>query len=102
MIELLSRQTIIDRFEKRCHIDWESLKLLQPSVAIIENIPESVIHCKNCIHYIPYDWMFSEIWKSKDINDYPQEEIGCELIDHQVTPDDFCSFGECKYNNSND
>lgn len=55
-----------------------------------------VVRCKDCVHYMPYDWMFSEVWKSQNIEDYSQDEIGCEWIDHNIKPDDYCSFGERK------
>lgn len=65
------------------------------------NDVQPVIRCKNCIHYMPYDWMFSEIWQSQNIDDYPQNEIGCEWVDHYVNPDDYCSLGERKDDEQN-
>lgn len=66
----------------------------------IDGLPSAdvqpVVRCKDCVHYIPYDWMFSEVRQSEHIEDYPQDEIGCEWIDHHVKPDDFCSLGERK------
>ena len=56
----------------------------------------TVIRCKNCKHWIPYDWMFSEVWKSKNIEDYPEEEIGCTYCDMNMSANDFCSRGEKK------
>lgn len=61
-----------------------------------------VVRCKDCVHYMPYDWMFSEVYKSQNIEDYLQNEIGCEWIDHYVNPDDFCSFGERKDGEQNE
>lgn len=66
---------------------------------VLRNLPSAqpeIIHCEDCIHYMPYDWMFSEIWQSQNIEDYPQNEIGCEWVDHYVKPDDYCSLGERK------
>ena len=56
--------------------------------------PERIIHCKDCKHWIPYDWMFSEVWQSRNINDYPEDEIGCKYCDMTMKADDFCSRGE--------
>ena len=55
--------------------------------------PET-IRCKDCKHWIPYDWMFSEVWQSKNIADYPEDEIGCNLCDVAMKANDFCSRGE--------
>ena len=68
-------------------------------VELIKALPSAqleIIHCKDCVHYMPYDWMFSEVRQSQNIEDYPQDEIGCEWIDHHVKPDGFCSMGERK------
>ena len=62
-----------------------------PSVDAVE-----VVRCKDCIHYMPYDWMFSEVRLSESIDDYPQDEIGCEWIDHHINPEGYCSYGERK------
>ena len=56
--------------------------------------PERIIHCKDCKHWIPYDWMFSEVWQSRNINDYPEDEIGCNYCDMAMKADDFCSRAE--------
>ena len=53
-----------------------------------------IIRCKDCKHWIPYDWMFSEVWQSKNIADYPEDEIGCNLCDVAMKANDFCSRGE--------
>ena len=55
---------------------------------------EHIIHCKDCKHWIPYDWMFSEVWQSKNIADYPEDEIGCDCCDMAMKANDFCSRGE--------
>ena len=56
--------------------------------------PERIVRCKDCKHWIPYDWMFSEVWQSRNINDYPEDEIGCNLCDVAMKANDFCSRGE--------
>ena len=53
-----------------------------------------IVRCKNCKHWIPYDWMFSEVWQSKNIADYPEDEIGCNYCDMTMKANDFCSRGE--------
>lgn len=53
-----------------------------------------IIHCKDCKHWIPYDWMFSEVWQSKNMADYSEDEIGCNYCDMTMKANDFCSRGE--------
>ena len=33
-------------------------------------IQPEIIRCKDCKYWIPYDWMFSEVWRSKNMADY--------------------------------
>ena len=68
-------------------------------VKYIEELPPAepeIIRCKDCKHWIPYDWMFSEVWQSKNIADYPEDEIGCNYCDMAMKANDFCSRGERK------
>ena len=53
-----------------------------------------VVRCKDCKHWIPYDWMFSEVWQSKNIADYPEDDIGCAWSDMAMKANDFCSLAE--------
>lgn len=55
-----------------------------------------VVRCKDCKHWIPYDWMFSEVWKSQNIDDYTESEIGCTYCDMSMGAVDYCSRGERK------
>ena len=57
-------------------------------------IQPEIIRCKDCKHWIPYDWMFSEVWQSKNIADYPEDEIGCDCCDMAMKANDFCSKAE--------
>ena len=57
-------------------------------------IQPEIVRCKDCKHWIPYDWMFSEVWQSKNIADYPEDEIGCNLCDMAMKANDFCSRAE--------
>lgn len=60
----------------------------------LPSIQSEIIRCKDCKHWIPYDWMFSEIWQSKNIADYPEDEIGCAWSDMAMKANDFCSRAE--------
>lgn len=57
-------------------------------------IQPEIVMCKDCKHWIPYDWMFREVWQSKNIADYPEDEIGCNWCDMAMKANDFCSRGE--------
>ena len=65
-------------------------KVMAPTTA-----PE-IIRCKDCKYWIPYDWMFSEVWQSKNIADYPEDEIGCNWCEMSMKANDFCSRGESR------
>ena len=54
-------------------------------------IQPEIIRCKDCKHWIPYDWMFSEVWQSRNIADYPEDEMGCKWCDMSMKANDFCS-----------
>ena len=56
-------------------------------------LPE-IIRCKDCKYRMPYDWMFSETWQSQNMDDYPDDEIGCLYCDMAMKADDFCSRAE--------
>ena len=67
------------------------------AVMRIEQLPSAqteIVKCKNCKHWIPYDWMFSEMWQSKNIADYPEDDIGCDCSEMAMKANDFCSRGE--------
>ena len=90
MDDLISRQAAIDALY---HVDEYNGR----SVEAIRKLPPAqpeIIRCKDCKHWIPYDWMFSEVWQSKNIADYPEDEIGCNLCDVAMKANDFCSRGE--------
>lgn len=57
-----------------------------------------VVRCKDCKHWMPYDWMFSEVWQSPNIDDYPEDEIGCNYCDVHMKSSDFCSRAERRRN----
>ena len=67
------------------------------TVGTINSLPSAepqIVRCKDCKHWIPYDWMFSEMWQSKNIADYPEDDIGCALSDMAMKANDFCSRAE--------
>ena len=57
-------------------------------------IQPEIVRCKDCKHWMPYDWMFSEVWQSQNIDDYPEDEIGCDCCDMAMKANDFCSRAE--------
>ena len=57
-------------------------------------IQPEIVMCKDCKYWMPYDWMFSEVWRSKNMADYPEDEIGCNWCDMAMKANDFCSRGE--------
>lgn len=67
----------------------------QAIIMAIEALEEpKIIRCKDCKYWIPYDWMFSEVWQSKNMADYSEDEIGCNYCDMTMKANDFCSRGE--------
>ena len=95
MDELISRQAAIDATKKhyRAH-DNDLLELIAFDIEQLPPIQPEIVRCKDCKHWIPYDWMFSEVWQSKNIADYPEDEIGCNYCDVAMKANDFCSRGE--------
>lgn len=71
------------------HLDRATFAIKQ--LPPIQPAEPQIIRCKDCKYWIPYDWMFSEVWQSKNIADYPEDEIGCNLCDMAMKADDFCS-----------
>ena len=72
-------------------IDFESGKRVIELIDSQPTIQPEIIRCKDCKHWIPYDWMFSEVWQSKNIADYPEDDIGCDCCDMAMKANDFCS-----------
>ena len=92
--DCISREQAIDALEDAEDAfgyltkDWrEVLEQLPP-------IQPEIVRCKDCKHWIPYDWMFSEMWQSKNIADYPEDEMGCNWCDMAMKANDFCSRAE--------
>ena len=99
--DAVSRQQAIDELEKAmCEDGFRSATgLIHKTTAygIIRHLPSvqpEIIRCKDCKYRMPYDWMFSEIWRSQNIDDYSEDEIGCQYCDMTMKADDFCSRAE--------
>ena len=76
-----------------CHT-WMYTDDVYNAIKQLPPIQPDIVRCKDCKHWIPYDWMFSEAWQSKNIADYPEDDIGCNLCDMAMKANDFCSRGE--------
>ena len=105
MDDMISRQAAIDRATKEHDFfrgavtvsDKARRDELLNVMCWLGELPSAqpeIIRCKDCKHWIPYDWMFSEVWQSRNINDYPEDEIGCNYCDMAMKANDFCSRGE--------
>ena len=94
MSDLIDRQAAIDALNEV--VKDHSITDFDAIASILDLPPAQpeIIRCKNCKHWIPYDWMFSEVWQSKNIADYPEDEIGCNYCDMAMKANDFCSRGE--------
>ena len=84
--------------EKLCNQQrWEEAeeyqRIIDRFMAFASAEPEN-IRCKDCKHWMPYDWMFSEVWQSKNMEDYPEDEIGCDCCDMNMRANDYCSRAE--------
>ena len=72
----------------------EILDDVEKSIIGLQSAEPKIIRCKDCKYWIPYDWMFSEVWRSKNMADYSEDEIGCKFCDMTMKANDFCSRGE--------
>ena len=93
----------LKELKERRTIDWDKApsQVARDIARIVENEQDmrviaqpEIIRCKDCKHWIPYDWMFSEVWQSQNIADYPEDEIGCNISDMAMKASDFCSRAE--------
>ncbi|HAV26778.1 MAG TPA: hypothetical protein DCX23_00420 [Lachnospiraceae bacterium] len=91
--DLISRRAMIEAIENNDNFVGGSYDIIK----VVKSLPPAepqIIRCKDCKYWIPYDWMFSEVWQSKNIADYPEDEIGCACSDMAMKANDFCSRGE--------
>lgn len=73
--------------------EWRDNKIIE-AIEQLPPIQPDIVRCKDCKHWIPYDWMFSEMWQSKNIADYPEDDIGCDCSEMKMKANDFCSRGK--------
>ena len=88
--DTISRQAAIDALYSVDEYNSRSVKAIKQ----LPPIQSEIVRCKDCKYWIPYDWMFSEVWRSKNMADYPEDEIGCNWCDMAMKANDFCSRGE--------
>ena len=97
--DCISRQQAIDALEKWLHglfgiTEADGTATIFKTFRQLPPIQPDIVRCKDCKYWIPYDWMFSEIWQSKNMADYPEDEMGCNWCDMAMKANDFCSRGE--------
>ena len=104
MDDLISRQAAIDAILKINDYNnsdrANALGLAEFAITTLPSAEPQIIRCKDCKHWIPYDWMFSEVWQSKNMADYPEDEIGCNWCDMAMKANDFCSRAERRQHES--
>lgn len=106
MNDAISRQAVKELAhnqvrEKYCGVALKEhrdfyIKLADSIIDLLPTIQPDIVRCKDCKHWIPYDWMFSEVWRSKNMADYSEDEIGCNYCDMTMKANDFCSRAERK------
>ena len=97
MNDLISRQWLMGCVNERWikfYTEKDENRFIHLVRDIAPSVQPEIVRCKNCKHWMPYDWMFSEVWRSKDIDDYSEDEIGCAYCDMNMGANDFCSRGE--------
>ena len=98
-MDLIDRQQAIDEANAWL-LDCLKVNKQDRSCGLIrrlEDLPSvqpEIVRCKDCKHWIPYDWMFSEVWQSRNIADYHEDEIGCKYCDMSMKANDYCSRAE--------
>lgn len=102
MSDLIDRQAAIeaitDELDRIDHVPQWVFDRLEERLKQLTPAQPEITRRKDCKHWIPYDWMFSEVWQSKNIADYPEDEIGCNFCDVAMKANDFCSRGERREN----
>ena len=92
MSDLIDKQEVL-RLIRTSMPEETSASLLYQSVAHMPSAQPDIIHCKDCKHYMPFDWAFHKIVRSKDINDYASYDFGCTYCGIYMGANDFCSRG---------
>jgi len=93
-IDALHMDTSIIPFEKAREYADATISEIRNRLEKLPSTQPDIIRCKDCKHWIPYDWMFSDVWRSKNMADYPEDEIGCNCSDMAMKANDFCSRAE--------
>lgn len=91
--DMIDRQQAIDTVLE-CYDNGEFFDGYEYALKNLPSAQPEIIRCKDCKYWIPYDWMFSEVWQSRNIADYPEDEIGCKYCDMNMKADDYCSRAE--------
>lgn len=95
--DCISRQWLMERVNEGW-IKFKAKKDKNIFIHLVRDMAPSVepeiIRCKDCKYWMPYDWMLSEICRSHNINDYSEDEIGCEYCDMAMKANDYCSRAE--------
>ena len=94
MDELISRKTAIDAVNRLSLGETDAVRLSMRIADYLNRMPSAqpeIIRCKDCKHWMPYEWMFNEVWQSQNIDDYPEDEISCNYCDVHMKSSDFCS-----------
>ena len=114
MSDLISRQAAIDALDEQIEqcdkalssfdismrdgfavkVERASLVAFRETLEYLPSAEPEIIQCKDCKHWMPYEWMFSEVWQSQNIDDYPEDEISCNYCDVHMKSSDFCSYAE--------
>lgn len=95
MNDTISRQAaieaVLDRMDVEKHGRNAKPEEIRWTLEALPPVQPEIIHCKDCKYWIPYDWMFSEVWQSQNMADYPEDEMGCNYCDIAMKANDFCS-----------
>ena len=94
MSDYISRQTVIDMFQRQAYDDWNQgtgttwANAFSEAADMIENLPSAdaieVVRCKDCKHYD----LFNNGCNGMCLRHIDAFEV--------FYPDDFCSYGERK------
>ena len=91
MNDLISRKQAIDDIWTVSPLARLDRKWVDRWLRQLPSAQPDIIRCKDCKHWMPYEWMFSEVWQSQNIDDYPEDEISCNYCDVHMKSSDFCS-----------
>ena len=94
MDDSINRQDAINIVCFECG-EWKGLaKTIMKDINNLPSAQPDITHCQDCKYWMPYDWMFSEVWRSISMDDYSEDEIGCFYCDRNMGANDFCSKAE--------